>query len=257
MDELVYKIEKIVKQCGSKMLQANQEDLGIENKEGIGNIVTKYDKEIQNILKDELLNLLPDASFIGEEEDLHSEILNKGYTYIVDPIDGTTNFARGLSVSAVSVGLLKDGEQYIAVCYNPYLNEMFTAEKGKGAYLNNKPIKVSNKILKQGIVLTGSAPYYEELRKQTFKLMQNFIGVATDFRRFASAVMDLCNIACGRAEVYFEVILQPWDYAAGALIVEEAGGKVTQINGEKITFDKPCSIVASNNKEDYFKYIEQ
>ena len=255
MDELIYKIENIVRVCGKQIVGAKDEKLEIEKKEGIGNIVTQYDKQIQAELKEKLLELLPEANFIGEENDYSANILDVGYTFIVDPIDGTTNFSRGLSLSSISVGLLKDGAPYIGVCYNPYIDEMFIAQRGKGAYLNMKPIYVSNKKLNEGIVLTGSASYYKELREQYLNIMNKFTTIATDFRRFGSAVIELCNIACGRAEVYFELRLQPWDYAAAMLIIEEAGGKVSQVSGEKVRFDKPISILASNNEEDYIKYI--
>ena len=254
MDKLIYEIEDIVRNCAKQITQIKQETIEIENKEGIGNIVTQYDKKVQTELKTGLLKLLPQASFIGEEND-YGEIKKSGYTFIVDPIDGTTNFSRNLSLSAISVALLKDSEPYMGICYNPYINEMFIAQRGKGAYLNGKQINVSNKKLEEGIVLTGNAPYYADMREKTLITLKNFVMVASDFRRFGSAVMDLCSIACGRAEVYFELKLQPWDLAAGSLIVEEAGGKVTQMNGEKMIFDKPTSILASNNAEDYFKYI--
>ncbi len=254
MDQLVYKIENIVKTCAKQIIDIKQETIEIDNKEGIGNIVTQYDKKIQTELKQGLLKLLPKASFIGEEND-YGKILESGYTYIVDPIDGTANFSRGLSLSAISVALLKDAEPYIGVCYNPYVDEMFVAQKGQGAYLNGKSINVSNKKLQEGIVLTGNAPYYADLREKSLITLKNFAMIASDFRRFGSAVLELCDIACGRAEVYFELRLQPWDFAAGMLIVEEAGGKVTKMNGEKMTLDKFTSILASNNKEDYLKYL--
>lgn len=255
MEELIYKIEKAVRHCGLELLDVKNENIEIEIKEGIGNFVTQYDKKVQEELQCELLNILPEANFVGEEENLHAEILENGYTFIIDPIDGTTNFSRNLGMSSISVGLLKDGKPYIGVCYNPYRNEMFMAQKDKGAYLNGKRIYVSEKVLKEGIVFSGSAPYYSNIRERSIKVLFNFMKVATDFRRFGSAVIELCNIACGRGEVFFELKLQPWDYAAGVLIVEEAGGKVTTIEGKEVSFDKPCSIIASNNKEDYLKYI--
>lgn len=254
MDKLIVEIENIVKVCAKQIIDIKQEKIKIDNKEGIGNIVTQYDKKIQEELKSNLLKLLPEASFIGEEND-YGKIVNPGYTFIVDPIDGTTNFSRGLSLSAISVALLKDAEPYIGVCYNPYIDEMFIAQKGQGAYLNGKAIKVSNKKLHEGIVLTGNAPYYADMREKSLITLKNFAMIASDFRRFGSAVIELCNIACGRAELYFELKLQPWDFAAGMLIVEEAGGKVSQMNGEKMPFDKPTSIFASNNKENYLKYL--
>lgn len=254
MDKLIVEIENIVKVCAKQIIDIKQAKIKIDNKEGIGNIVTQYDKKIQEELKSNLLKLLPEASFIGEEND-YGKIVNPGYTFIVDPIDGTTNFSRGLSLSAISVALLKDAEPYIGVCYNPYIDEMFIAQKGQGAYLNGKAIKVSNKKLHEGIVLTGNAPYYADMREKSLITLKNFAMIASDFRRFGSAVIELCNIACGRAELYFELKLQPWDFAAGMLIVEEAGGKVSQMNGEKMPFDKPTSIFASNNKENYLKYL--
>ena len=254
MDELIVKIENMVKVSAKQIIDIKNETIEIDNKEGIGNIVTQYDKKIQEELKSGLLKLLPEANFIGEEND-YAEILKTGYTFIVDPIDGTTNFSRNLSLSAISVALLKDAKPYIGVCYNPYTDEMFVAQKSKGAYLNGKSIKVSNKKLQEGIVLTGNAPYYADMREKSLMTLKKFAMVASDFRRFGSAVIELCNIACGRAELYFELKLQPWDYAAGMLIVEEAGGNVTQMNGEKMTFDKATSILASNNAEDYLKYL--
>lgn len=256
MDELVNKIENLVRKLGKEIVAAKQETLKLENKQGIGNIVTQYDQKVQTVLKKELTKILPEAIFIGEEVDAYSNVLDKGYTFVVDPIDGTTNFSRGLSLSAISVALLKDGQPYIGICYNPYADEMFIAQKGKGAYLNGKVIRVSDKKLNEGIVFSGNAPYYEELRQESMETLVKFAKEAADFRRLGSAVIELCGIACGRAEVYFELRLQPWDYAAGMLIVEEAGGKVTTMEGKEQTFNKPNSILASNNMEDYLKYIK-
>ena len=254
MDKLVYEIENIVRLSAKQIENVKKETIEIECKEGIGNIVTQYDKKVQIELKERLLKLLPNASFIGEEND-YGTIANSGYTFIVDPIDGTTNFSRGLSLSAISVALLKDGKPYIGVCYNPYIDEMFVAQKGKGAYLNGNIIHVSNKKLQEGLLLTGNAPYYADMREKSLITLNKLAMIASDFRRFGSAVIELCTIASGRAELYFELKVQPWDFAAGMLILEEAGGKVTQMNGENMEFDKAISIFASNNQEDYLKYL--
>lgn len=252
MNELIYKIEDIVRKAAKLMLSA-EEDKGIEAKEGIGNYVTKYDKLVQESLYSDLMELLPEATFIGEEEDDHSKV-REGYTYIVDPIDGTTNFARGFMESFISVALLKDGENFLSVCYQPYHDEMFTAEKGKGAYLNGKPIHVSDKKLKEGLVFMGSSPYYADMREKTYDMFKRITLDASDFRRIASAVLEMCYVACGRAECFIELRLQLWDYAAAKLIVEEAGGTVTDSKGQKLTFSGPTSIVATNGQEDYIKY---
>ena len=230
-------------------------NLDIENKDGIGNIVTKYDKLVQEKLNKELLKIVPNASFMGEEDE-NKKLIDNEYLFIVDPIDGTINFSRDMKVSAISVALLKNNEPVIGVCYNPYSNEMYSAIKGKGAYLNNKSIRVSNKTLKEGIVLCGSAPYYSDLREKTIKIQNKFFKVASDYRRFGAAVLDICYIASGKAEVFFELKLMPWDFAAASLILKEAGGKITTIDGNTIQYKKPTSIFASNNKEDYFKCIK-
>ncbi len=255
MDELVFKIADAVKKCSKIMININ-EDLGIEQKEGIGNFVTRYDKEVENNLRKELLAIIPDAGFFGEEGEEKSKILENGYTFIVDPIDGTTNFARGLDMSTISVGLLKDAKPFIGVCYNPYRNEMFIAQKGKGSYMNGEKLHVSNKKLTEGLVYMGSAAYYEELKDKTIDMVSKLIRVANDFRRFGSASYELCLVAAGHVEALYEMRLQPWDIAAGVLMIEEAGGKVTTIDGGEIIYSEPTSIIASNNCDDYLGYLQ-
>ena len=241
--ELIEKICEKVREAGEIMVNAKRDENYIDAKEGHANFVTVYDKMIQEKLKKDLLTILPEAVFVGEEEDVHAQI-EKGYSFIVDPIDATTNFIRDLHESAVSVALLHDGEQYIGVCYDPYSNEMYTAEKGQGACLNGKPIHVSDRDLKNSIVLFGTAPYYPELRQKTFEMASNYVRDALDVRRMGSAVLDLCMVAAGKAEIFFELRLYPWDYAAASLIVIEAGGTATQLNGEALTMDRPCSVYA-------------
>ncbi len=242
---LLEKIADAVRECGEIMLKADRSGNYIDEKGGHANFVTVYDKKVQTELKERLFEILPEAVFVGEEDDMHASI-NKGLAFIVDPIDGTTNFIKDYNTSAISVGLTNDGQPYMGVVYNPYLNEMFTAEKGKGAYLNGKQIQVSKQPLSNGIVLFGTAPYYETLSKKSFQMAYDYFKKALDVRRSGSAALDLCTIAAGRAELFFELKLSPWDYAAGALIVKEAGGIVTTVEGTTITLDKPCSILATN-----------
>lgn len=244
---LVDKIADVVRDCGKIMLEAVRTSDMVDAKEGHANFVTTYDKKVQETLKEKLTEILPAAAFVGEEDDIHTSI-QKGLAFIVDPIDGTTNFIKDYHVSAISVGLINDGRSYIGVVYNPYLDEMFTAERGKGAFLNGKPIHVSRNPLSEGIVLFGTAPYYEELSRKSFDLAYEYFRHALDIRRSGSAAIDLCSIAAGRAEVYFELRLSPWDYAAGSLIVEEAGGVVTTVDGGEITFERPCSVLAANGR---------
>ena len=159
-------------------------------------------------------------------------------------------------MSAISVALLKDNEPIIGICYNPYINELYEAKKDNGAYLNGKKIHVSNKKLKDGILISGCSPYYDELREESLRIQNIYAKVASDYRRFGSAVIDICNVASGKAEVYFELKIMPWDHAAAGLILTEAGGSISNLDGEKIQYDKPTSIIVSNGVEDYLEYIK-
>ena len=244
-EQLLKEIVNAVRACGVIILNADRTKSCIDEKAGHANFVTTYDKKVQSELQTKLLAILPEAVFVGEEEDVHA-LVKDGYAFIVDPIDGTTNFIKDYHASAISVGLAKDGERYMGVVYNPYLDEMFTAVKGQGAFLNGKPIHVSDQPLENGVVIFGTAPYYEELAKVSFDMAYEYFRKALDVRRSGSAAIDLCNVAAGRAELFFELRLCPWDYAAGSLIVEEAGGVVTKIDGGEITLNEGCGVLATN-----------
>jgi len=244
-EQLLEDIIIAVRKCGAIILNADRAKSGIDEKEGHANFVTAYDKKVQSELRKRLLEILPEAVFVGEEEDVHASVKD-GYAFIVDPIDGTTNFIKDYHASAISVGLIKDAQRYMGVVYNPYLDEVFTAVKGKGACLNGKPIQVSKQPLENGIVIFGTAPYYEGLAKASFEMAYDYFCKALDVRRSGSAALDLCNIAAGRAELFFELRLCPWDYAAGSLIVEEAGGVVTTIDGGALPLNEGCGVLAAN-----------
>ena len=237
----------LIKECGEIIKNPNRNDINIQEKEGPANFVTSYDLLVQNKLRDGLQQLFPKAKFIGEEgqQETYTE---KGEFFIVDPIDGTTNFIKDYQMSCISVAYVVDGKVDFAVIYNPYLNELFWAKRGEGAYCNDKKIHVSEHDLSNGIVLFGTSPYDMDLAKKSFEMAYAYCQKALDIRRSGAAVWDLCCIAAGRAELYFELILSPWDYAAGMLIVEEAGGIVTTLDGEKPVLNKRCSILARNKK---------
>jgi len=243
--ELLQSIIDIVREAGEILTGADHIEETVEEKAGRANFVTAYDKKIQEFLFEKLKKVMPEAVFIGEEEEEHPA-LSEGYAFIIDPIDGTTNFMKGYCNSCISVGLLKDGQPEEGVVYNPYLNELFSAIKGKGACKNGIPIHVSPHDLSEGIVLFGTSPYNEELAKKSFACAYELFMQSLDVRRSGSAAIDLCNIACGRAELYFELLLSPWDYAAGSLILTEAGGKIMRPDGKALTFDKKNGVVAGN-----------
>ena len=242
---MLEQIIEVARYCGGIILNADRSNIGISDKAGKANFVTEYDCKVQKIAQEKLEAILPEAGFLGEEEDSKVDT-SKEYVFIVDPIDGTTNFIKDYKVSCISIGLVKNGERYLGVVYNPYLDEMFYGVKGEGAYLNGKRIHVSSEDLSNGIVLFGSAPYNTELAKASFDLAYEYFTKALDIRRSGSAALDLCSLAAGRAELYFEMILSPWDFAAGALILEEAGGIVTKINGEPLPCFEKSPVLARN-----------
>lgn len=233
------------KECGQVMLQADRNNFGIKDKAGKANFVTAYDCKIQEMLQIKLAQILPEAEFLGEEEDC---MINREaeYIFVVDPIDGTTNFIKDYHMSCVSIGLIRNGKRYLGVVHNPYLDETFSAISGEGAYMNGNAIHVSSDDLENGVVLFGASPYNTELAKASFKLAYEYFQKCLDIRRSGSAALDLCSIASGRAELYFELILSPWDFAAGALIVEEAGGIVTTVEGGALPCLEKSSVLARN-----------
>ena len=246
MTNLINEVCSLVKECGKVILNANREKMAINTKSGIADLVTEYDTKIQEMLFLGLKKILPEAKFIGEEGSADT-LTSSGYFFVVDPVDGTTNFIKDYHHSAISVALLKDGNVQAGVVYNPYLDETFYAIKGCGAFCNGKQIKVSNEALSNALVLFGTSPYDKSLSEKTFQLASQYLSQCLDIRRSGSAALDLCTVAAGRAELFFELQVSPWDFAAGKLIVEEAGGVVTTLDGEELSFHDKTSIIAKNN----------
>ncbi|MEX1377782.1 MAG: inositol monophosphatase family protein [Eubacteriales bacterium] len=226
-------------------------DFQVEHKTSLSDKVTSMDIAVEKFLKEQLLKLLPGSGFLGEESDFY-EIENE-YVWVVDPIDGTANFVRDLAASCISIGLVKDGEGYMGVVYNPYKDEMFSAEKSKGAYSNDERINVSDMSFESSIYFTSLSPYTKESARVCMDIMEEVYAQADDIRRFGSAAIELCLLACGRADLYFELYLQPWDYAAGSLILEEAGGFAGTVGEEIFKYDKPIPVIAANSKANYTK----
>ncbi|MCI9162474.1 MAG: inositol monophosphatase [Lachnospiraceae bacterium] len=250
---LLPEILKIVQECGDIMLSATDIERKTHQKEGKGNFVTDYDSRVQKALKARLLNLVPGAAFLGEEDQMDHTDISKGYAFIVDPIDGTANFIRGYNASCVSVALAKDGYPVLGVVYNPYQKEIYYAEKGKGAYMNGQRIYASERSLEEGVVLFGVAPYNKELMQKSFETAYRYVSCAEDLRRSGSAAIDLCMVASGKAEFFFEMVLSPWDYAAGALLVEEAGGFTSDLEGRPLTYDRKQTVTARAPKVELLK----
>ena len=235
-------IQSIARKAGEMILNAH--NAPSHQKEGHFNFVTDTDVAVQEYLKDSLLSLLPGARFFAEEQE--NECLTDAPTFVVDPIDGTINFMRERKLSAVSIALLEKKQPVMGVIYLPYTGEMYTATLGGGAFLNGQPIHVSAVPFQNALLELGSSPYDAELAKRTMQAATQFLLQAGDIRRSGSAAADLCSIACGRGDIMFELRLRPWDVAAGALLVTEAGGCFHSLGREMPYFEGPCGVMACN-----------
>lgn len=234
-----------VKNAAKIMINASRISDGTEKK-GDRNFVTLYDKKVQEYIIDALMLKYPYAKFLGEEEERDTDDPYTGYCFICDPIDGTANFRRGYKHSAISLALAKDGEIICGVVYDPYLDELFYAEKGKGSFLNRKRLEMKDTVLKESMVGFGTALYYPELIDKTMTMLTRIMPDCEDIRRTGSAALDLCYLACGRHDMFFELSLFPWDFAAGSIIITEAGGVITDRNGKKPPLHKRSEIYAGN-----------
>jgi myo-inositol-1(or 4)-monophosphatase len=193
--------------------------------------VTEFDHLAENLIAEILLGAYPDYGLLGEED--HQQYTPGQAFWVVDPLDGTTNYTRGLSLFAVSIALVEDGESRLGVVYSPVLDELFVAQKGQGASLNGQPIQVSD-TAELGKALLSSGFPYDAWTSERDNLAEwgKFTKRAMSPRSDGCASLDLCYVGAGRYDGYWELSLEPWDMAAGALVVMEAGGVVTDIAGE-------------------------
>lgn len=217
----------------------------VESKSGHFDQVTEADLEAENKIVEIIKVNFPNHNFLGEENKY--EKTASEYTWIIDPLDGTNNFAHGIPIFSISIALAWNEEVIVGVVYDPLREEIFYAEKNKGAFLNGISISVSqNKNLKSSILITGF--YYSRDSKmlQTLEdIKKFFLAGIIGIRRFGSAALDLCYVASGRADGFWEFFLNPWDFAAGKLILEEAGGTVTNKGGLPVKIS-PSYIISSN-----------
>ena len=243
-------INLIIKAC-MKASRSLIRDFGeIENLQvstkGPGDFVTSADKRTEKILIEELQRAHPEYGIITEE----TGIINKSNTekrWVIDPIDGTMNFLNGIPQFAISIGYEEKGEIICGVIFNPIINEMFIAEKGNGAYLNNSRIRVSNKNkIKDALLVTGGPKGNSKIKNKIFSEYINVSNNVSNVRKFGSAALDIAYVACGRFDGYWQRELNYWDIAAGIIILKEAGGFINFFEEDK---DNPLkkNIIASNS----------
>jgi myo-inositol-1(or 4)-monophosphatase len=218
----------------------------IERKKGEEtNLVTEIDKQSEALIINKIHEHFPSHAILGEESGTHEN--ESEYRWIIDPLDGTTNYTHGLPIYCVTIGIEHKGEIIAGVIYDPNAKELFTAEKGKGAFLNGMQMKVSlHSTLINSLLVTGFPYNVKENPYHVVDHFKNFLPVAQGVRRLGSAALDLAYIACGRMDGYWEVFLNPWDKAAGILMVKEAGGTVTNFLGDRNDILYNPNTLASN-----------
>ena len=232
-------------QAGAAVLQEYfDKQFAISNKEGINNLVTEVDHKSEQVIFEVIRQDFPDHYILSEESG--ELIQDSTYKWIIDPIDGTINYANGIPICCVSIGVEHNGKMVMGAVYNPFMNEFFFAQRGFGATLNDKKIHVSTKDdLYTSCLVTGFPYTYLDQPNGPLQVFEKLIRKGIPVRRLGSAALDLCWVAAGRFDGFYEHKLAAWDSAAGFLIVEEAGGKVTDLDGSYYNPYQP-GIIATN-----------
>lgn len=257
MDEFERTALAIIAEAGPRMRQAWCETKVVEYKGAI-DLVTKTDRQIEALVVRELRRAFPDHLIIGEEASAGAAVRRPPedrFTWYVDPLDGTTNFAHGYPVFALSLGLMRGDQPLFGAVHDPVRDETFAAQRGRGATLNGRPIHVSPTLDLGHALLATGFPYDTRTRADFYlAFFGDFIRRAQGVRRGGAAAIDLCYVACGRLDGFFEWKLHPWDTAAGMLICREAGGMVTDFHGAE--FDLHGEQTVASNRHIHTQMIE-
>lgn len=247
----VLKVTDLVREAGKLLLDRRME---VTQKGNNSNFVTSCDIAVEEFLSGRLRELLPGSLIIGEESE--DNPTDGNLLWVIDPIDGTSNFIRDIGLSVISVGLVKDGEPYLGVVYQPYRNEMFYAQTGQGAYLNGERIHVSDRDFAHSHLCSAMSLYDKRYAPPCFRIIDRVYQEADDLRRLGTAAMELAYLACGRVELYFEIRVFPWDAAGAIPIIREAGGIVEILYQDNLPLDKPFAILGANNAENFARLKE-
>ena len=238
-------LERLARQAGD-ILRAGYERKHQVDYKGVINLVTEIDHQSEALLLGEIQRLFPGHQIIAEESGLIPG--RAGDQWYVDPLDGTVNYAHGIPIFTVSIAYAREGRTTLCAVYDPMRDELFTAERGKGAWRNGHRLQVSQVTELQRSLLVTGFPYDAwSMQRNNLDYFSRFTKVSQGVRRLGSAALDLCYVAAGRFEGYWELSIEPWDVAAGGLVAEEAGAVVTKIDRETDYLTPPCSIIAASS----------
>ena len=241
----IEQIKDIVLEAGTYL--KNREAATHITVKGASDYVTEVDKSVQSFIQKALQERYPEVQFLGEEKN-NDEIDFSGRVWVLDPVDGTTNLIHDYKRSSISLALMENGRTILGIVYQPYTEEMFYAEKGKGAFLNGRQIHVSRaQTMNECMFAFGTAPYEKEKYGEAcFQKIYRVFMDSQDIRRSGSAAIDMAETAAGRIDGFFDPKLSIWDYAAGRLLVSEAGGRATDYEGKELGNAMKSSVVCGN-----------
>ncbi|MCI0382196.1 MAG: inositol monophosphatase [Chlamydiae bacterium] len=244
---LAFAAIQVVLKAGSLLQKGFSTSFRISSKEGKRNLVTEYDTAAQDLIIEEIKTFFPRHHFLAEEGKFDRYLPQEEIIWIIDPLDGTVNFAHGIPHFSISIAAAQNRDILTGVVYHPMTGELFVAEKNNGAYLNGNRLHVSKtKTFDEALMATGFPYNVEENPLKCLDRFQKMSKMGIPIRRLGSAALDLAYVAAGKFDVYWEVGLHPWDMAAGKLMVEEAGGKVSHYNGSEHKLYGYDNILASN-----------
>ncbi len=240
------KVIQIAKEAGEIAREGFRKNMIVETKGSLTNLVTEYDKKSEETIINFIRKEFPSHSILAEESG--TQEFSSEYIWVIDPIDGTTNYAHGLPIFSVSIGVQKNNELIYGVVYDVMRDAVYSTEKGSGAFCDERKLQVStNDDLQKSILVTGFPYNVSENPDHAFERFVAFLKTARAIRRLGSAALDMCYVAEGVFDGFWEVSLNPWDMAAGKLLIEEAGGIVTNFAGEPINIYSK-QILATNKK---------
>lgn len=237
---MIKTIERIAREAGRQMTASEAAE--VYTKAGHANFVTSCDLSIQRYLSEALGKLLPEAAFFGEET--KNAPMGDGLTWVVDPIDGTLNFIHGRDASCIAIALLENKKPIVSAVYDPYRDAFYHARAGQGAFCGERRLRVATTPFERSVASFGTSPYNAEKADISMDIARRLLRGCADIRRVGSAELDLCDVAAGRSDLFFELVLSPWDFAAGALLVTEAGGRFHRLDGA-LRFDVPIGVLAA------------